>query len=102
MDIEQSMDPELRVGFLHFPPISNDGNLVAAVQQYIDEHGQEVWQQHLPKIEHVYQQSGDTAYGLYSRNLFLPLEDELKQAALSCEPALPATFPSSREQWGPQ
>jgi len=72
------------------------------VQQYVDAHRQDVWQQHLPEIEQVYQQAGDPAYGLYSRTLFRPLEEELKQTGLTCDPALPGTFPLSREQWGPE
>jgi hypothetical protein len=72
------------------------------VQQYVNEHWQDVWHHHLPEIEHLYQRAGDPAYGLYSRTLFGPLQQELQQAGLTCEPALPGTFPLSREAWGPQ
>ena len=76
--------------------------VAAYSQQYLDEHWQAVWQHHLPEIEQVHKHSGDLAYGMYSRKLFRPLEDELQQAGLTCEPALPGTFPLSREAWGPQ
>jgi hypothetical protein len=72
------------------------------VQQYVTSHWQDVWHDHQPEIERVYQHTGDPAYGLYSRRLFGPLQQELQQAGLTCEPALPGTFPLSREAWGPQ
>lgn len=71
-------------------------------QQYLEEHWQEVWHHHLPEIEHVYKQSGDSAYGMYGRKLFQSLEDELQQASLTCEPPLPGILPLSREEWGSQ
>lgn len=74
--------------------------VVTYVQQYVNDHWQDVWHDHLPEIERVYHQAGDPAYGLYSRRLFGPLEQELRQAGLTCEPALPGTFPLSREAWG--
>jgi len=76
--------------------------VAAYVQQYLDEHGQAVWRDHLPEIEQQYQQSGNQAYGLYSQTLHRPLEEELQRAGLTCDPRLPGTFPLSREQWGPE
>src|SRR5260370_11016437 len=76
--------------------------VAAYSQQYLDEHWQAVWQHHLPEIEQVYKHSGDPAYGMYSRKLFRPLEDELQQAGLTPETPFASTFPPSRENWGPQ
>jgi hypothetical protein len=76
--------------------------VAAYVQQYLDEHGETVWQDHLPQIEQKYQRSGNQAYGLYSQLLHHPLEEELRQAGLICDPRLPGSFPLSREQWGPE
>ena len=70
------------------------------VQQYLDEHAEAVWRDHLPQIEQHYQQSGNQAYGFYSQTLHRPLEEELRQAGLTCDPRLPGSFPLSREQWG--
>jgi hypothetical protein len=70
----------------------------AYVQQYINAHGQKIWQQHLKELEQASQQAINAAYRLYSRTLFQPLEDELRQAGLICDPRLPGTFPLSREQ----
>jgi hypothetical protein len=75
--------------------------IAAYAQQYMDEHWQETWQQHLPEIRRVYQKAGEPAYGVYARKLFSPLEAELEQAGLTCEQSLPGQFPLSREQ-GPQ
>ncbi len=70
------------------------------VRNYIDAHGQEIWQQHLTEIEQRYQHAGNQAYGLYSQTLFRPLEEELRAAGLICDPRLPGTFPLSQEHWG--
>ncbi len=75
--------------------------VAAYVQQYLDEHGPAVWEDHLPQIEQKYQRSGNQAYGLYSQTLHRPLDEELRQAGLFCDPRLPGSFPLSREQWGP-
>jgi Family of unknown function (DUF6022) len=77
---------------------STMATVVAYIQQYLDEHWQAVWHAHLPEIERVYAKSGDSAYAVYSRALFLPLEDELSQAGLSCRPRFPGTFSASWEQ----
>jgi hypothetical protein len=70
-------------------------------QQYLDEHWQTVWQEHLLAIEHAYAKSGDRAYAVYSRALFPPLENELRQAGVTCQQRLPGDFATSWEQ-GPQ
>jgi hypothetical protein len=58
----------------------------------MNEHWQETWQQHLPEIKRVYQESGEPAYGVYAHKLFSPLEAELKQAGLTSEQGLPGGF----------
>lgn len=75
--------------------------VAAYVQQYLDEHAEAVWREHLPQIEAHYQRSGNQAYGFYSQTLHRPLEEELRRAGLFCDPRLPGSFPLSREQWGP-
>jgi hypothetical protein len=72
--------------------------IAAYVQQYLDEHWQTVWQTHLPHIERVYATSGDSAYAVYSRALFSPLADELRQAGVICQPRFPGAFSASWEQ----
>jgi hypothetical protein len=71
-------------------------------QRYVDEHWQQVFQQHLPALEEIRARVGDQAYARYGQELFRPLADEFKQVGLICDPALPGTFPLSREQWGAQ
>jgi hypothetical protein len=71
-------------------------------QQYVDEHWQKVFQQHLPALEEIHARAGEPAYARYGQDLFRPLFNEFKQEGLICDPAaLPGTFPLSREQWGP-
>jgi hypothetical protein len=72
--------------------------VVAYAQEYLDEHWQTVWQAHLPEIERVYAKSGDSAYAVYSRALFPPLDDELRRAGLTCQPRFPGMFSASWEQ----
>ena len=72
------------------------------VQQYLDEHWQQVMQRHRPELEEIRVRAGGPAYARYSQELFRPVYDELKQEGLTCDPALPGTFPLSREQWGPE
>src|SRR3954454_22319776 len=71
------------------------------IQFYLDEHWQMVWRDHLSEIERVYAQSGDPAYGVYGRALFPPVDEELRQANLTCRPGFPGEFSSSWEQ-GPR
>ncbi len=71
-------------------------------QQYVDEHCQQVLQENRAALEEIYARLGDPAYASYSQALFRPLFDEIREAALICDPGLPGSFPLSREQWGPQ
>ncbi|MBO0777954.1 MAG: hypothetical protein J2P37_03915 [Ktedonobacteraceae bacterium] len=86
--------------------ISRDGRTIetvaAYVQQYVDEHYAKVMQEHRETLEEIRARVGDPAYARYAQELFRPVYDELKQAGLICDPALPGTFPLSREQWGPE
>lgn len=70
------------------------------VQQYIDDHWQQIMQRHRPVLEEIRARAGDPAYARYNQELFRPVYDELRQEGLICDPALPGTFPLSREQWG--
>jgi hypothetical protein len=74
----------------------------AYAQQYLDEHCQQILQDHRSELEAIRDQAGDRAYASYARKLFGPLYDEFKEARLTCDPGLPGSFPLSREQWGPQ
>jgi uncharacterized protein DUF6022 len=76
--------------------------VAAYVQQYVDEHWQQVLHHHRQELEELFARLGEPAYARYGQELFRPVYDELKQASLTCEPALPGTFPLSREQWGPE
>jgi len=76
--------------------------VAAYIQQYVDEHSQEVLQQNIVELEEIRARLGDPAYARYSQALFRPLYDEIKRAGLTCDPGLPGSFPLSREQWGPQ
>ncbi len=76
--------------------------VAAYIQQYADEHCQQVLQEHLAELEEIYARVGDPAYARYSQALFQPVYNEIKEAGLICDPGLPGSFPLSREQWGPQ
>ncbi len=71
------------------------------VQSYVDEHWEASWQEQLPRVEAAYDRVGEPAYGVYSRGLFRPIEDELMRAQLECDPILPGTFELSEERGGP-
>jgi hypothetical protein len=60
------------------------------------------WQEHLPMITQAYQRMGEPAYGLYNRELFAPLQQQLGAVGLRCKPPLPGTLPQSEEDWGPE
>lgn len=74
----------------------------AWVQQFIDEHYMQVWQDQQQGFEALFVRAGEPAYARYSQALFRPIIEELKQAGLDCDPGFPGLFPASREQWGPQ
>jgi len=84
--------------------LSREGRTMAAVtawaQARLDERWRSCWQAHLAEIESAYERLGEPAYGVYARELFRPVEDELRLANLTCEPMLPGAFPSSEERWG--
>jgi hypothetical protein len=75
--------------------------LQSYVQQYIDQHCQEVWEQNRSEIERIFEKNGDSAYGFFCRKLFEPLVAEIVEAGFLPRPLLPGTFPQSEEHWGP-
>ncbi len=72
------------------------------VAQELASSWQASWQAHLPMISEAYQRMGEPAYGLYNRELFVPIQARLAVAGLSCKPPLPGTLPLSEEDWGPE
>ncbi|MFG1731205.1 DUF6022 family protein [Paenibacillus sp. 843] len=70
-------------------------------QRYMDDQWQNVWEENQNELEHIFQNKGDYAYGLFCSKLFRPLEAEVYSAGLTPKPVMPGTFPQSEELWGP-
>lgn len=69
------------------------------IERYIDEQWDRVFQVHQAKLEALYQEIGDSAYGFYGARLFKPIHEQLRQVGLRAAPRLPGGFSISRE-WG--
>jgi hypothetical protein len=70
------------------------------IQGHLDDQWLSTWDGQLTRLQLVYENAGEAAYGLYSRRLFVPVRDALAGAGISCRPALPGTFQLSEERWG--
>ncbi len=76
--------------------------IASYIRQYIREQWQAVLQENHEKLLQTFDKAGEYVYGVYSRTLFQPLQEQLKQAGLHCEPDFPGDFRSaSVEYWGP-
>jgi len=86
--------------------LHEDGRSIATVAAWVAHElassWQASWQDHLPMIREAYQRMGEPAYGLYNRELFVPIQARLTAAGLVCKPPLPGTLPLSEEDWGPE
>jgi hypothetical protein len=60
------------------------------------------WRENLAEITDAWQRVGEPAYGLYNRELFRPIHNELPEVGLTCAPRLPGTMALSEEHWGPE
>ena len=71
------------------------------IQEYVDSHWKQIWDQHQIELKQAHAKGGDLAYGVYISKLFRIIAPELTEASLSPNPILPGSFPQSKEQWGP-
>ncbi len=85
--------------------LSSESRTIQTVARYLQQAVHEQWQavfQHgQDEFRRIYETAGDPAYAAYSRALFRPLQEQLRQLGISCDSGLPGAFPRSIEQWGP-
>lgn len=58
------------------------------------------WQRQLPTLTDAWERIGEPAYGLYNRELFRPIQQDLETEGFRCDPALPGSMRQSEEDWG--
>ncbi|EFH82259.1 DUF6022 family protein [Ktedonobacter racemifer] len=76
--------------------------LASYIKQYIQEQCPLLLQEHQEELLRTLDQAGERAYGVFARMLFLPIQEQLKQAGFVCDPNYPGDFStSSIEYWGP-
>ncbi len=84
--------------------LQRDGRSVATVADWIRRQlastWESSWNEHLPMITDLYERCGEPAYGLYNRELFAPIQQQLVATGMICKPPLPGTLPLSEEDWG--
>ncbi len=79
---------------------SNDIHVIGKyVQQHINDYWQSTFEQAYPKMAALYEQIGDSAYGMYGATLFHTVHEQFKHVGLRATPKLPGSLNSSRE-WG--
>jgi len=72
------------------------------IKQYIHERCQPLLEENQEELLRVFDQAGENAYGVFSRMLCKPIQEQLTQAGFVCEPDFPGEFrTSSVENWGP-
>jgi hypothetical protein len=76
-------------------------SIVAAIQEYIQENWQRVWEEGREELLQMHQSKGDFAYAMYAQKLFQAVRERLTQHGLSSVPAFPGILPQSIEKWGP-
>jgi hypothetical protein len=75
--------------------------LSAHVRSYIEAHYQRVFAENEERLQQVFAQVGEPAYGAFGRVLFQPLKEELAHYGVHCENNLPGVLQTSIERWGP-
>jgi hypothetical protein len=60
------------------------------------------WRDNLAEITSAWERIGEPAYGLYNRELFRPIHNDLQAEGMLCSPRLPGTMQHSEEEWGPE
>jgi hypothetical protein len=84
--------------------IGRDGRTLAAVTGWLQDQlaviWEPAWSSQLPELQHAFDTIGEPAYGMYNRELYRPLQSELKAHGFSCDPRLPGSLPLSEEWWG--
>jgi hypothetical protein len=73
--------------------------LARYIQQHVNEHWEQVFQENRQEMIDRYDEIGDAVYGLYGQRLFKPVHAQLKTVGLRAVPRLPGSFSTSRE-WG--
>lgn len=76
--------------------------VAAWVRSTLDVGWRSSWEQQLPAVSAAWAKMGEPAYGFYNRGLFAPIQDELAEQGLTCDPALPGSLKLSEEEWGPE
>lgn len=71
------------------------------IQQHIDENWERIYQDTHTEMVRLYDEIGDSVYGIYGRNLFKAIHDTFKENGMRAMPRLPGSFSISRE-WGPE
>lgn len=76
--------------------------MAAWIRSRLDDVWLTSWQQQRPQLTEAWERIGEPAYGLYNRELFRPIQRELEEARLTCDPRLPGNMQLSEEDWGPE
>lgn len=75
--------------------------LAAYIRSSIEANYQCVFAENEEKLQQVFMQVGEPAYGAFGRALFQPLKEELAHYGLQFDSGLPGTLQTSIERWGP-
>jgi hypothetical protein len=65
------------------------------IKQYIHERCQPLLEENQEELLRVFEQAGENAYGVFSRMLCKPIQEQLTQAGFVCEPDYPGDFRTS-------
>src|SRR5437588_640864 len=72
------------------------------IRRRLEEDSIASWEQQLPRLTAAWERIGEPAYGIYNRELFRAIQDELDAEGFSCSPRLPGSLDFSEERWGPE
>src|SRR2546421_8378222 len=75
--------------------------VAAWIHDWLDGNWDENWRSHRERLQQIWAEVGEPAYGVYNRELFRPVQETLEQEGFDCQPRLPGNLSLSEERWGP-